>query len=491
MRLFPLLVFGAFAVHAQTARGLGDLTGNWWLALDGRVWESRGTAELRFHSFEKYSGNPVLTADRPWEGDLAYLYGTVLPEENGDGLRMWYHAYVDDARLMPGKHRYTNLYATSRDGFHWTKPALGAHAFQGSTENNIVLMRPTGPGESHSPNVIHTPWEKDPAQRYKMVTYVYYDGYYGATSPDGIHWTDVPRNPILEDPGDVGNFVWDARRRSYIGYPKVFSEVRGFRRRCVGFSETREFERWPRARLILAPDDEDDRGMFAPDARTEFYGLSAFPYQNLYVGFLWIYRLERGDERIWPELVYSGDGVEWNRIPAPRLPVLPLGAAGAWDDGMIFTPNHPLIRGEKLQLYYGGFDGPHNSRTRRGAIGLATMRRDGFASFTAGDIEAAVVTAPISGHSGALLVNAAAPGGEIRAEVLDKRGNPIPGYEKVKCEPFKGDSTKHQIRWNENARLPQGDTIRIRFWLRGASLYSFFAGDGAVQSNTAAANSLE
>lgn len=50
-----------------------------------------------------------------------------------------------------------------------------------------------------------------------MVTYTYYDGYYGSTSPDGVHWTDLPHPQIREDPGDVGNFVWDARRSAYIG----------------------------------------------------------------------------------------------------------------------------------------------------------------------------------------------------------------------------------------------------------------------------------
>jgi hypothetical protein len=238
MRLVTICLISAAALFAQSAtpRSLGDLSGRWWLALDGRVWQSRGTAALQFHSFDKYAGNPVLRADKPWEGRIAYLYGTVLPQETGKSLRMWYHAHVDNKSLLGSKHGYTDLYATSADGFHWTKPALGLAPFQRSTANNIVLMRPDGPGESHSPNVIHTPWESDPNRRYKMVTYTYYDGYYGATSPDGTHWTDLPHRQILEDAGDVGNFVWDAVREAYIGYPKVFETLRGARRRCVGFT---------------------------------------------------------------------------------------------------------------------------------------------------------------------------------------------------------------------------------------------------------------
>lgn len=484
------LATASIAAAEDASRSLGDLTGNWWLALDARVWESRGAARLRFHQFEKYSGNPVLRADKLWEGNMPYVYGTILPQEDGKGLRMWYHAYVDDKSVFPANHRYTNLYATSSDGFHWTKPAVGLYPFQDSVANNIILMRSDNPGASHSPNVIHTPWETDPNHRYKMVTYVYYDGYYGSTSPDGIHWTDLPQRQILEDPGDVGNFTWDGRRSAYIGYPKIFDEIRGFRRRCVGFSETREFEHWPKARMILAPDEEDDRGYLTPEGRTEFYGLSAFPYQTIYIGFLWIYRLERGDERIWPELVYSPDGMQWSRIPAPRAPVLPLGADGTWDDGMIFTPNHPLLRDGRIQLYYGGFDGPHNSRAREAAIGLATIRRDGFASLAADSDETAITTVPIHNASGGLIVNADAQHGELRAELLDASGNPLPGYGKEDAEPFRGNGVDQPLRWKTRDSLP-ATPFRIRFWLKRAALYSFFAGDAASHANTTAAIAAE
>lgn len=478
------------AAEGASPRSLGDLSGNWWLALDARVWQSRGAARLCFHPFEKYSGNPVLRGDKPWEGGLPYVYGTVLPQEDGKGLRMWYHAHVSDKSLLAGKHRYTNLYATSSDGFKWTKPALGLYPFQNSTANNIILMRPDAPGSSHSPNVIHTPWEADPNRRYKMVTYVYYDGYYGSTSPDGIHWTDLPRRQILEDYGDVGNFVWDGRRSAYIGYPKIFDQVRGFRRRCVGFSETREFERWPKSRLILAPDELDDRGYLTPVGRTEFYGLSAFPYQTIYVGFLWIYRLERGDERIWPELVYSPDGIHWTRVPGPRPAVLPLGAGGTWDDGMIFTTNQPVLRDGRILVYYGGFDGPHNARNAAAGVGLASMRRDGFASLAADSGETAVTTVPLKGASGNLIVNADAQGGELRAELLDAAGSPLSGYQKQDAEPFRGNRIDQPLRWKAKSSLP-ATPFRIRFWLKRAKLYSFFAGDSASHSNTAAAISLE
>jgi hypothetical protein len=338
----------------------------------------------------------------------------------------------------------------------------------------MFLMRERGRGADHAPNVIHTPWDTA-ERRYKLITYVYYDGYWGATSLDGKQWKDLPA-PIFDDPGDVGNFVWDANRNSYIGYPKVFTQERGFRRRSVGFTETKEFDRWPKPRLILAPDVEDDRWVTSKEGHTDFYGLSGFPYQSMYIGFLWIYRIDKGDERVWPELIYSKDGVNWIRQPAPRRPVLPLGPPGTWDDGMIYTSNHPLIREDKLFLYYGGFDGPHNSRVANGAIGLAMMRRDGFASMDGTGPSSQVTSKLLENVSGTLAVNADASAGALRGEVLDQSGKVIPGYEKANCEPVRVNSVQAEVKWKGQARLPQGRPVKLRFWLENASLYSFLAG---------------
>ncbi len=308
---------------------------------------------------------------------------------------------------------------------------------------------------------------------------MYYEGYWGATSPDGKRWTDVPAKQIFDDPGDVGNFVWDANRKAYIGYPKVFTEERGFRRRSVGFTESRDFERWPKPRLILAPDEEDDRWVTSKEGHTDFYGVSAFPYQRMYIGLLWVYRIDHGDERVWPELIYSRDGVQWIRQPSPRQPVLPLGAPGTWDDGMIYTANHPLIREDKLYLYYGGFDGPHNGQNARGAVGLALMRRDGFASLEGGREGAQVTTRVLENVAGALAVNADASAGALRVEVLDERGTPVPGYEMAACIPVWTNSVQAEVRWKAKSQLPPGGKIKLRFRLENAALYAFLAGPEA------------
>ncbi len=451
-----------------------DLSGPWQLLVDDVGIAEKVNVSRVYHAFEKSPSNPVLLPEKPWEGGTVYVYGTVLPAETGAGYRMWYHSWAGG--------EYHNLYAESVDGLHWKKPNLGLVEFGGGRDNNILLRRTK---EDHNPQVIHTPWESAPERRYKLMNWDYgrtppvnvVSGYYGATSADGIHWTDAPKNPVLTDPvGDVGNFTWDAIADRYIGYPKQFAEVRGFRRRCVGFSETRNFESWPAQTLVLEPDEFDDRWATGPVEHTDFYGLCAFPYESMYIGFLWVFRITaKGDDGpIFVELVTSRDGKNWTRQEAPRTPILPLGPEGTWDDGMLFTTNHPLVEGDTIKLYYGGFDGTHKDDNAKAAIGFAMLRKDGFASLDAGAEEGRITTTTLRNTGGALAVNHAARGGSLRVEVLDEQGAVIDGYSREDCLPLTGDSTSETLRWKSKAILPaKPETIQLRFILQNASLYSY------------------
>ncbi|MCF6286258.1 MAG: hypothetical protein L3K26_13875 [Candidatus Hydrogenedentes bacterium] len=478
--LCALLLTGASTFAAEH---LGDLTGPWTLFVADHAVAHKENVTRAYHAFEKHDTNPVLSADKPWEGSIAYVYGTVLPAEKGDGYRMWYHSWA---------HReYRMLYATSQDGLHWKKPTLGLVDYEGSKQNNILFRRTH---ENHSPQVIHTPWEKDPARRYKFIYYEYgrtppaftTSGYYGMYSPDGIHWTDAKNaKPVLEDHGDVGNFGWDALGNRYISWPKKFDEVRGYRRRCVGFSATTDFENWPATKLVLTPDEFDDRWVTSEStegAHTDFYGMSGFAYESMYLGFLWVFPITNGksDGPIFVELVSSHDGEHWTRQEKPRTPILPLGPDGAWDDGMVFTPNHPLVEDGVIKLYYGGFDVTHSGKNAKAGIGLATLRKDGFASLDAGAEEGTITTNALSGATGTLAVNFRADGGWLRAEILDESGNVLPGYSRADCPPLTGDHIEKTMSWGALDHLPETKgAMQIRFILRDAALYSFRVGDGA------------
>jgi hypothetical protein len=291
---------------------------------------------------------------------------------------------------------------------------------------------------------------------------------------------------LLDSPGDVGNFVWDPLAKRYLGWPKKFTEVRGYRRRCVGYSETTNFEDWPSTKMVLVPDEYDDRWVTADSAEaahTDFYGLCGFAYESMYLGFLWVFPITNGknDGPIFVELVTSHDGVHWERQEEPRTPILPLGPDGAWDDGMLFTPNHPLVEGDRIKLFYGGFDVTHGAGSANAAVGLATLRKHGFASLDAGTEGGVITTKPLAKVGRYLRVNYRAGDGWVRAEILNKEGEVVKGYSRDDCTPLTGDHIDVRVSWDDADTLPGTDgPLYIRFILRNASLFSFCAGDGAM-----------
>ena len=198
----------------------------------------------------------------------------------------------------------------------------------------------------------------------------------------------------------------------------------------------------------------------------------------MYIGFLWIYRIAPDNNLIHIELVSSHDGINWNRQEKPRIPILPLGESGKWDAGMLFTPNHPLVEGDSIKLYYGGADKDHESKQVRACIGLATLRKDGFASLDAGDKTGVITTRLLNDVKGQLHVNANAQNGSIKVEVINDKGKVIQGYGRDDCKLIDTDAIDHVVTWSSRQNLPQSDKpIALRFLLKQASLYSFKAGD--------------
>ena len=469
-----------FTATCTAQDSLGDLTGSWHLFVDDYLVAEKTNVSRNYYQFEKASSQPVLEADQPWESDFVYMYGSVLPQEDGDGYRMWYHSYSRT------DGHYRNMYAESDDGLGWTKPNLGVESYGGSTNNNIFW---DSGDNMHLPQVIHTPWD-EPDSQYKLTGYDYsLHGFHGATSPDGIHWTDVEGKELFPNHGDVGNFIWDPHEQRYMATPKIAASVNGYTRRCVGSAVTDgdDFTDWSTPMLTLVPDGLDDYWVATSGQRTEFYGLSAFPYESGYLGFLWIFHITDGgnDGPIYPELVSSQDGIHWTRQEAGasghREPLLPLGAAGTWDDGMIFTPTQPVVEGDTVKLWYGGINDTHGypaAGLPSADIGYATMRKDGFASLDAGVATGEILTKPLVGASGPLLLNADASGGWIQVEVIDQEGNAIPGYTAADFDILATDGTNLQATWGANTELPiTQDPLSLRFTMKDASIYSFSAGE--------------
>ena len=108
------------------------------------------------------------------------------------------------------------------------------------------------------------------------------------------------------------------------------------------------------------------------------------------------------------------------------------------------------------------------------SVGIAKLRRDGFAGMVA-DGAGEVVTRPVVFSGAHLFVNADARFGALTAEVLDADGRPYPGYTATDCNGMiRVDSTKQAVSWKggDISRFA-GKPMRFRFRMKVATLYAF------------------
>ena len=165
-----------------------------------------------------------------------YVYGTVFRDEASGRFRLWYN------------RGQQTLFATSDDGVHWQRPRLGICEVAGSTDNNVVLQL------LHSPSVVYNSEPDESEDPYQMIGYGARDGrgYYAAHSPDGLHWTPYPKNPVLKT-GDTCTLMFDERTGEYLAFYKQNHKLRGASRRLVYLSTSRDMQNWSKATRVMAP----------------------------------------------------------------------------------------------------------------------------------------------------------------------------------------------------------------------------------------------
>ncbi len=474
------------------------------LFLDDRFVDNASGLTRCFHEPVKCRSNPVIRVDRPWERDAAFVdTGLVTYDQDEQLFKGWYQGGG-----CYGPEDGSNMcYATSTDGIQWHKPSLGLVEFEGSKDNNIVLMAPC---MMHDPAPIIDQKDPDPRRRFKAVWWGgrkdasqkdgWLLGHCVGFSPDGIHWTEHPDNPVW--PGDAEVAVpFGLERRA--GNLVMYSSADGYGMRVAARSESDDFVRWELPpKLVFQSDDEDPPG-------TEIGGLSGVDYEGTHVGLLWIIQnLPEFDRQEWQqivernirqgylgppiamnaarcrifhtELVTSQDGVEWQRIH--RYPFIPLGAEGSWDECAILGAR-PFVVNDRIHIYYTGCgrtkQTPGSRKPQKTAnwneeTGLATLRLDGFASLEAGASPGVLVTESLELNGTHLCLNVDAEEGSVRLELLDEQGQPIPGFTRDQANPITGDQLRATVTWGARAGVGElrGRRVKLRVFLQDAHLYS-------------------
>jgi hypothetical protein len=468
------------------------------------VRESREVA-FTLHPAEKHPANPLMVADKPWEGWRLELFGSTIYDAEEKLFKMWYVA-EPLGMFGPPETRASSdnstFYATSADGIHWEKPLIGTLRARDNSRHNAILYA------THLPSVTKDRNEPNPARRYKMICYIHYPkesrGYQTMASPDGIHWTRLSQSPFC--PGaDVVTGYFDEHRGCWVALAKINTDMRGHRRRVFYSTTSRDFESWTKPELAIYPDLEDDAGSLGrieevrpildvPDdpseIRTEFYGVGFHPTPSMAIGFPWVFTINnraRYGNQEGPfelQLAVSRDFKNWQR--PFRTPCVPRGKVGEWDCGLQLTAARTIEVGDEVWLYYCGANHTHgapvlykpNHPDRKtkftSSIGLAKWKRDRFVSadgFTAG---AQLTTVPVVFSGDTLKLNARVrKGGALRVEILDAAGRAIAGW--TPSAPVRGDSLSHTVRWAASASpgALAGKPVSLRFYLKGAELFSF------------------
>jgi hypothetical protein len=448
------------------------------LFLDDFILEATQNITRRVNPVQKLP-EPVLLPDKPWENNLALLFGSVIFDSSENIFKMWY--YCDGGHVA---------YATSRDGLVWDKPELdGVHD---GVKTNLVMEQGTLGYCYEIFGVLKDDRETDPARRYKAGFVSIQRNYSGehqrfnpgqrrglgaAVSPDGIHWTlehDFLNYAIC----DISRFFWDAARQQYVLYgrtkltetpPDSPWRLWGWGRAVTLLTST-DFRHWTDHGLMYAADADDPAG-------AEIYSMSVFPCAGMYLACVQMFYDNPDQGTLDMQLAVSRDGKQFTRV-SPREPFIAEGKVGAWDRFNISLGNLPPVTvGDELWFYYSGRTCRHNpykgpdTGPKFGAIGLGKIKRDRFLALEASFDSGKVVTRPFQFSGSNLCLNANCRFGTIGISLRDQNGQEIEGFQTT----ISGhDAVEIPIRFagKELAQLRQ-QAVKIEVTLVNARFFGF------------------
>jgi len=445
------------------------------------------------HQAVKYSGNPVLAATtmselmthttnmRSYRRQVAVTYlghGGVFYDPDIEAFTMFYTAGWRGGLAK----------ATSRDATQWEKPELGL-----AMENLVI---PQGRDRAGGDNAVWLDLEAtSPDQRIKFMTERSFgmsqDERSGIRSTHTLHTIDARGRLSTAVPAglaaDYCSFFYNPFRKVW-----VYSIKRnGPNGRTRYYAENPEFltpQAFDRSVFWVGADRLDEADPMIGD-QPQLYSLSAVAYESIVLGAFQIHLGPKNsvcDLGGFPKITdiklgFSRDGFHWER-PDRRAFIGATRRIGDWDRGYVHTTTGVcVVVGDKLYFPYTAYSGigpdGHLGMYTGASVGLAILRRDGFASMDAGVETGKLTTRPVSFKGRHLFVNVdSSEGGELRVEVLDRDGNVIGPFTAVNCVPVSVDSTITEVTWLGGLDLSAlaGQPVRFRFHLREGSLYAFW-----------------
>lgn len=447
------------------------------------------TLERKYGYPEYHSACPVLVPDQAWEkqgagGFAAPFSDGVWYDETDGKFKMWY---------MAGGGTYATsgagvtCYAESADGINWTKPTLNV------VEGTNIVRRGSVRDAS-------TVWldkqETNPSARFKMFESAGGAGkwaYNYLTSSDGKAWRDngTPSGRIADRSTVYKNpfrnvWVWSMRHNVRVNSGDPYTvRARDYMENSDPAAGNKEavadlkyfwFGTWPNEQKHPSYRDND--------GSPGIYNQDATPYESIMLGMFTVWQGPENDvcnrdgviKRNQIMIGYSRDGYSWTRDDMnPFLAVDD--NTDAWNNGNLQSAvGSPLIVGDKLYFYLSGRKLVNGSEVV--TTGLATLRRDGFASMS-GSGELTTETLRFKGDY--FFVNANVRG-KLLVELLDSTGKVIGGYSKDDCIAVSTDGTCTAVRWKgaDSLKGLPSKVMKVRFYLTDGDLYSFWVSDNTT-----------
>ena len=358
------------------------------------------------------------------------------------------------------------LYAESKDGISWTLPKLGLYEHPSFPEGNIVLMNEFLVNHNFTPFLDVKPGV--PADRkYKALGGLAFQPHQSAVrekrgpgglkafvSPDGIRWTKLCEAPVIPEAWgkyfDSQNYAfWSESERCYVCYFRRF--IKGMR--GIARTTSEDFFHW-------TPPVE----MAANLPGEHLYTSCTQPYfraPHIYLALPTRFMDKRGAATDILFLSTRG-GSKYDREFTESF-IRP----GVGPDGWANRANyaaigiHPTSDTELSLFLTGG---------RR-----YTLRLDGFVSVNAPLAGGEFITKPITFSGGKLEINySTSAAGQMRVELQDAGGKPLPGFALEDCEPIWGDHIARIVKWKggNDVGAHAGKAVRLRFEMSDADLFS-------------------
>jgi hypothetical protein len=447
----------------------------------------------------------VIIADKPWERGGITCYCNVFFDTTANEYRCYYAPVHMESQPI-----FRWALATSKDGITWEKPELDAVEWQGNKKNNIVI-------DAEREGTVFIDPNAPPERRYGFLSGVN-TGIYYYSSPDGIHFKKSPE-PLSPHHSDsqISTF-WDDQRKVYCHYFKCaeggknswykspyikvnrnipYPQDEPLGRSVARYESATIDAKWDGEFLIVvARDPKDPHEMDLYTNAAQKYPLApdvyvAFPtpyyhYNPPERAYLNQPALKLGgktnDGSIETQLAVSRDGITWTRYRAPYYPMwryeeLYLQVVMGFP-GLVFKPTH-------IEQYFAAYNFTHGDTGARkrlegralGGVFRSTQRIDGFVSANFAYGGGTLTTKPFTFTGNSLLLNVTtSAAGEGRVAILGADGKEIEGFTAKQCRIVNGDFLDKKVEWadgNTDVSKLAGQTVRLRFDMRGAKLYSF------------------